>query len=272
MTSLRDEIIGYTQDHEVDLIGMASADIWDSMNEVPPDFRPKALWSKTRTVIVMGIALPLPILETTPSILHLEMYNTCNRELDRLAFNLTRFLNRHGYASSFFPRDGFGSIEILKENPRAAFGHVMAAKYAGLGTVGLSHNLLTPEFGPRVRFVSVFTSVELEPDTMLGKDLCIKCLACAQCCPVSAIIPREDSIIADYDVKACTEEAARLTKKRSYPCGVCIKVCPIGKDRKLYPQSGIVKKYRVEKETLEHNPDHPDYRSWVHARRYGRWP
>lgn len=272
MSDLRDDVIRYTKEHEADLIGFASADIWDSMNEVPPDFRPKALWSETKTVIVMGISMLLPILETTPSIIHTEMYNTCNRELDRIAFNLARYLNRQGYASFFFPRDAYGTIEILKENPRAAFSHVMAAKYAGLGTIGLSHNLLTPEFGPRVRFVSVFTSIELIPDLILEKDLCIKCLACAQCCPVNALLPREDTLIADYDMESCTEEHARLAKKQCYPCGICIKVCPIGDDRKLYKQSGILGKYRKEKEALEQNPDHPDYKSWIHARHYGRWP
>ncbi|MFC2034384.1 epoxyqueuosine reductase, partial [Chloroflexota bacterium] len=135
-----------------------------------------------------------------------------------------------------------------------------------------SHNLLTPEYGPRVRFVSVFTSVEIEANEMLEKDLCIKCKACAECCPVNAIIPREDSIIADYDGKACTGEAARLTEKRIYPCGICIKVCPIGDDRKLYKQSGITKKYLKEKDILSNNSDASDYRAWNHIRRYGRLP
>ena len=26
-----------------------------------------------------------------------------------------------------------------------------------------------------------------------------------------------------------------------------------------------------EREALAANPEHPDYKSWVHARRYGRW-
>jgi epoxyqueuosine reductase QueG len=242
------------------------------MNEVPPDFRPRAIWAKTKTVIVMGISMLLPILETTPSIIHTEMYRTCNRELDSLAFNLARYLNRQQHPSIFFPRDGYSDIKLLVKNPVAAFSHVMAARYGGLGTIGLSHNLLTPEFGPRVRFVSVLSSVELEPDKMLEKELCIKCLACADCCPVNAILPREDRLIADYDVGACTGEHVRLTEKGCYPCGICIKVCPIGADRKLYRSPGIIAKYRREREALAANPEHPDYKSWAHARRYGRQP
>ena len=269
---LREDIMRFARERGADIIGFASADTWDEMDEVPPDFRPKAIWPEAKTIIVIGISMPLPILETTPSILHTEMYRTCNRELDNLAFNLVRYLNSWHVPSFFFPRDGYGDVEILMETPMAAFNHRMATKYAGLGTVGLSHNLLTPEFGPRVRFVSVFISVELEPDKMLEKELCIKCLACAECCPVEALSPLEDRLIADYDVKACTEEAARLTRKRSYPCGICIKVCPIGADRKLYRSPGVIAKYRKEMEALAANPAHPDYKSWVHARRYGVRP
>jgi epoxyqueuosine reductase len=268
---LKEEIIGYVTEKEADLVGFASAVTWDKIGEVPSDFRPGAIWEEAKTVIVLGIAMLLPILETTPSILHTEMYNTCNRELDSLAFNLARYLNRRGHASIFFPRDAYGSIEIIKQNPRAAFDHRTAAKYAGLGTIGLSHNLLTPEFGPRVRFVSVFTSAEIMPGKIMEKELCIKCLACAQCCPVNALSPAAGELIAGYNVMACTDEAARLTQKRSYPCGICIKVCPIGEDRKLFKESGIIKKYREEKEALAKNPDDPEYQSWIHARRYGRW-
>ncbi|MDY6912425.1 MAG: 4Fe-4S dicluster domain-containing protein [Chloroflexota bacterium] len=271
--NLRESIIRYARENGADLIGFAGASMWDELNEVPPAFRPVSIWSETKTVIVMGVTMLLPIVETTPSIVHTEMYRTCNRELDSLAFNLARELNRQGYPSIFFPRDGFGDITILREQPVAAFSQVMAAKYAGLGTIGLSHNLLTPDFGPRVRFVSVFTSAKIEPDTMLREELCIKCMACAECCPVKAITPRESQVIGGFDARACTEQHVELTKKKCYPCGICTKVCPIGQDRKLYQKgSGNVAKYRKEAKALAANSDDPNYKSWVHMRRYGRWP
>ena len=271
--NVKENIIRFARENGADITGFAAAETWDEMGEVLPDFRPASIWSETKTVIVMGIAVLLPIVETTPSIVHTEMYRTCNRELDSLAFNLARELNRQGYPSIFFPRDGFGDITILREKPMAAFSQAMAAKYAGLGTIGMSHNLLTPEFGPRVRFVSVFTSIKIEPDGMLEEELCIKCLACAECCPVEAITPREDQVIGDFDAQTCTEQHAELTKKKCYPCGICIKVCPVGQDRKLYKKgSGNLAKYRKEAKALAANPDDPKYKSWVHMRRYGRWP
>jgi epoxyqueuosine reductase QueG len=268
-SDLRNLIVKFCKDRGADLVGFAPVERWDEAGEVPPDFRPQAIWPPARTVIVMGMEMPLPMVETTPSILHKELYDTSNRELDQLAYDLTRYLNRLGHASFFFPRDGYSSLKALREKNLTAFSHVMAAKYAGLGTIGASHNLLTPQFGPRVRLVSVFTSASLPPDQMLDKELCIRCEACAKCCPKKAITMRKDRVIGDYDKTACLEMTEELTARRCYPCGICTKVCPIGKDRLLYKQAGVMKKYLKEAEALATNPDDPEYKSWSHIRKYG---
>jgi epoxyqueuosine reductase len=266
---LKEQVIRFCRDRGVDLVGFAPAERWDDAGEVPPDFRPAAIWPMARTVIVMGLEMPLPIVETTPSVVHMELYKTANTELDQLAYDLTRYLNRLGHASFFFPRDGFSSMRALRERNCAAFSHVMAAKYAGLGTIGASHCLLTPEFGPRVRFVSVFTSAEIPPDPMMEKELCIKCETCAKCCPKKAIRMKPDRVIGDYDDQACLEMAEELVARRCFPCGICTKVCPIGGDRARYGQRGAMKKYLREAEALAANPEDPEYKAWSHLRSYG---
>jgi epoxyqueuosine reductase len=267
--NLKNHIILFCTDRGADLVGFASVERWDEYGEMPPDFRPRSIFPPTRTVIVIGMEMPLPIVETTPSVLHMELYRTANRKLDQLAYDLTRHLNRMGHASYFFGRDVYNSLKALKEQPFAAFSHVMAAKYAGLGTIGLSHNLLTPEFGPRVRLVSVLTAAEIAPDPVMEKELCIQCGACARLCPKNALKMRKNQVVGDYNKIACTEMHEDLTKKRLYPCGICTKVCPIGKDRLLYRQKGIVKKFEREVNSLAKNPDDPEYKSWTHIRKYG---
>jgi len=268
---LKRRIIEFCIQQGADLVGFASVDRWDEEGSVPPEFRPRALFPDTETVIVLGIGMPLPIVETTPSILHKELYDTANIELDQIAFRLVRFLNKLGYPSYYFTRDGYGSLKVLKKRMAAAFGHVKAGYFAGLGTIGLSNNLLTPEFGSRVRLISVFTSARLEPSPMIEKELCIRCLACVKCCPKQAIKPRKDRIVGDLDKIACTEMAQELTRRRCYPCGICTKVCPIGADRKLYKQKSVMKKYLRESEALAADPDDPAYRTWTHVRKYGAW-
>jgi len=266
---LKDDIIRFCKERGADMVGFAPAERWDEFGEVPPDFRPKALFPQTRTVIVMGMSMPLPVVETTPSALHKELYDITNRQLDDLALELTRYLNRMGHASFPFTRDTYTSMRALRENNLAAFGHVPAAKYAGLGTIGMNQCILTPEFGPRVRFVSVFTDAEIPADPMQPKELCIKCGLCASLCPKKAIKPRDDRVIGDYDKTACLEMHEELVKQRCSPCGICTKVCPIGKDRLLYKSKGIRKKYMKERETLAGNPEAPEYKTWQHVRKYG---
>jgi epoxyqueuosine reductase len=270
---LKQEIQEFASSHGADLIGFAAVARWPEFNEIPPDFRPTALWDKTRTVIVLGMQMPLPIVDTTPSNIHLEAYETSNRELDGLAYNLTRYLNGKGHASIFLPRDGYRSLKQLLEKPYAVFSHTFAAKYAGLGTVSRSHNLLTPEFGPRVRLVSVFTAAAVAPDQVLQEDLCINCRLCAKCCPAGALIVDEDADSSYYHMEtaACVKWHQVLTKRRAYPCGICTKVCPVGKDRELYGEKGMSKKYLAEQAALEKDINSPEYKSWTHFRSYGSW-
>jgi epoxyqueuosine reductase QueG len=266
---LKDHIMDFCKTRGADLVGFAPVERWDDAGEVPSDFRPRTVWPPARTVIVIGLEMPLPIVETTPSVLHMELYRTANRKLDTLAYDLTRCLNRMGHASFFFGRDVYASLSALRDAPIAAFSHVMAAKYAGLGTIGVSHCLLTPEFGPRVRFVSVFTAAIIPPDPMVEKDLCIKCERCCLCCPRKALTMREDRVVGDFDKMACLTMAEDLTQRGCYPCGICTKVCPIGKDRVLYKQKGMRTKYLEEANALAANPDDPAYKSWTHVRKYG---
>lgn len=273
LKQLKQEIIEYAKSREADIIGFAGVDRWPEFNEIPPDFWPTALMKQAKTVIVIGMQMPLPIVDTTPSNIHLETYETSNRELDGLAYNLTRFLNRKGYASMSFPRDGYRSLKKLLETHYVPFSHTFAAKYAGLGTISRSHNVLTPEFGSRVRFVSVFTAAELEPDPLYPKDLCINCGLCAKCCPSKALknVSTKSDYYYDLDIAACVEMHQILTAKRAYPCGVCTKVCPVGNDRVLYQEKNMTRKYLQERELLDADIENPEYKTWNHFRKLGSW-
>ena len=265
---MKARIIAKAKSLGASLVNFAPADRWDEYGEVLPDYRPKALWDKAETVIVIGVPMLLPVLESTPSINYQEMYNTTNSLLDQIGFRLSVWLNDRGHSSIFMPRDGYGNLEILLNKYQGCFSHVFAAKYAGQGTIAYSHNLITREFGPRVRIVSIFTSLKLAGDPVIEKDICIKCDVCNKLCPSNAFTTRDDSIIADMDMDACTRYHMELRKENRWPCGICCKVCPIGEDRQLYESTNIIR-YLTERETLDNNPDAPAYKSWVHQRTHG---
>ncbi len=73
---------------------------------------------------------------------------------------LSEFLNQKGYPSIYLPRDGYGDIKVLLKKPLAFFSRHHAAYLAGMGSFGQNNMILTPEYGLRVRFTSIFTSAE----------------------------------------------------------------------------------------------------------------
>lgn len=64
-----------------------------------------------------------------------------------------------------------------------------AAVEAGLGTLGLNLQLLTPEYGPRVVLTAVLCSVDVECDRPIGESLCHgpECGRCLSTCPADAV-------------------------------------------------------------------------------------
>lgn len=65
-----------------------------------------------------------------------------------------------------------------------------AAVEAGLGTLGLNRQLLTPEYGPRVLLTAVLCSVDVEPDRRREDALCLgpSCGRCLAACPADAVL------------------------------------------------------------------------------------
>jgi O-acetylhomoserine (thiol)-lyase len=229
----------------MNLTGFANVERWEEYGEIGRAFFPTSIWPWSRTVIVMGVQIFLPMLETTPSIVYSELYNTTNRLLDEAAYRLSNFLNTLGHRAFFFPRDAYGDISVLVEKPQAAFSHVLAGRYAGLGAIGLNHTLLTREYGPRVRLVSVITDAEPAPDKVVEDNLCLNCGLCEKHCPVKAFSPpprRKKSgafQVAEMDKHKCALYHQRLKGEFRYPCGVCTRVCPVGRDREVYGNSSV---------------------------------
>ena len=73
----------------------------------------------------------------------------------------------------------------------------------GLGEIGYSKMLLTPQFGPLQRVAFLFTDAELEYDEMYhGEPLCRHCYACVRECP-GHCIPMDKKVRVDLDGKIC---------------------------------------------------------------------
>lgn len=51
--------------------------------------------------------------------------------------------------------------------------------------------VLTPQFGPRQRFISIVTNAPIEPDPVYNGKICKRCFKCVEVCPVKAISKTE---------------------------------------------------------------------------------
>ncbi len=266
--NLKKELLKKCRSLGIPLVGFAPVERWKDPPDglrlspwIPEEFWPQSIYPETRTVIVIGLPVPLPVLETAPSIYYHELYKTINSMLDQRAYELANFLVEKGYGAIYLPRDAYGDIKILIEKPFAFFSHKHAAYLAGLGSFGQNSVLLTPQYGPRVRFTSVFTAAGMDPDPIKIKDLCTRCLLCSRNCPVGAI-PVKGDFPPPVDKKLCAVRSAELRDEYRSPCGICIKVCPVGKDRKLFGRKDM-SIYSKDKRFEKY------HRAWEHVKKYG---
>jgi len=263
--SLKQEIVRKCAELDIPLVGCAPVARWDQPlfdPWVPEEFRPRSIYPEAKSAIVIGMPVSLPVVDTAPSIWYYELYRTVNALLDQNAYRIASFLTGQGFPSVAVPRDGYGSIAILKEKPVAFFSHRHAAYLAGLGTFGINNTLLTPAYGPRVRFATIFTTADLPPDPVISEPLCIRCMRCVDACPVHAI-GREEYPRGLIDKKACAARSEALSNRFISPCGICIKVCPVGNDRAVY--------LREDKGMYNEGDDRfaPYTRAAKHVRAYG---
>ncbi len=254
------------QELGAEFIGFAAVDRWGEFADVPVAGYPQTIWPWAKTVIVFGVPLWLPIIEAAPNVWGREQVIVTSKLLEKVAYRLRLFLNSKGYQTVSV--SGYNNRDSAESE--AVFSNVWAGYYAGLGTVGWNHALLTREYGPRVQLKSVFTELELVSDSVLTEEFCTNCLYCQKICPVQALRSERTSAYAVVDQTACQQHKKRLQTAFCDPCGSCLKVCPVGEDRQLF-QSNNFNKYFVEQEILARNPQAEEYQDWVHIRNYGSY-
>ncbi len=122
------------------------------------------------------------------------------------------------------------------EDEESAAGRISlrhAAQLAGLGRIGRSALLLTPEFGPRVQLGAILTDAELPGSEALQHNPCNACDLCIEHCPADALqAPVPPAEYSPADIDKCTafrrEHGGRSPLGYPNSCGLCRAVCPVG--------------------------------------------
>ena len=112
---------------------------------------------------------------------------------------------------------------------------------AGLGEYARNQLVITPEFGPRLRFAKIFTNLPLAHDAPrpLGvRAFCDICTKCADACPVKALPygpPSKETAnqSAMRGVRKWTSDAEKCFSfwaKMASNYAICMRVCPFNRD------------------------------------------
>jgi epoxyqueuosine reductase len=108
--------------------------------------------------------------------------------LEEVSLELVYWLEDAGYPAIIVPPTHvdpwrYDGEPSKHREPLLSLPH--AAVQAGLGTLGLAGQLLTPQYGPRVLLTAVLSSIGVEPDRPLAEALCRgpDCGRCLLACP-----------------------------------------------------------------------------------------
>ena len=185
-----------------DLVGIADTAI---LNAFPPD----PLWPQTperispyvKSVIVLVQHIPVGAFRCKSNVPVQYMDMLVLRKMDKVAFRLAEELEAAGHPAFVVPAQ-----ETEWSLKRASYGRLSTRHLgveAGLGTLGLEVNILTPEYGPRLYLTGVLTEVKIEADRPMIEQVCIgeSCSRCLHSCPGDAVLH------FGIDKRACAEHA-----------------------------------------------------------------
>ncbi|MBQ6873550.1 MAG: epoxyqueuosine reductase [Clostridia bacterium] len=168
-----------------------------------------------------------------PTHTYFNHYRTVNALIDRLLLKAGLFLQSRGYryitvaASQSINKDGW--------NYKGRYSHKKAARLAGLGSIGKNSMFIHKDYGTAVRLGTLFTDCEFVCGEPLKESLCKNCDLCVNACPAKAITGAEWNESRTREEMFYPERCSNYMKQnfkhigRGAVCGICIKVCPVGK-------------------------------------------
>lgn len=169
-------------------------------------------------------------IDTAPTHTYFHHYRSVNALIDHLSLRCGIMLERAGY--SYVPIPASQSVEGMQ----GIYSHKRAAVDSGLGTIGKSSLFISHIKGPRVRLGTILTDCEFDVPTIEPTSICKDCNLCTLSCPAMAITGREwapgEENSEIIDAKACSDYMKRAFQHigRGAVCGICMRVCPYGRD------------------------------------------
>ncbi len=225
---LTDLIKGLCKQLGADLVGVAELNplwVYSHRGQIHqgnwPDWG-KELPAPHKYVVVFGFGMDVNLVRTAP-------FSPCDVEV------------YHQYAKAVV-------VSVQMAHIVASLGHevkahhlraqdlllVPAAVDAGLGELSRCGNLITKEFGTRIRLGAITTDAELvidQPANIGATEFCQTCGKCAEQCPLGAI-PRGDREVVNGSLRwrIDPEKCYEYWTKSGTHCSLCLSCCPWSHD------------------------------------------
>jgi epoxyqueuosine reductase len=218
------------------LVGVANAND-PQFARAPKGHHPTEILPGAKSVVVLAIRqLDEALDDSSPGEIHYKHYDLMNAWLEKTAFDLAFKMKNLGYKGLFIPESDpyaklFGQRNVGLPRFSPIFCHIHAAVAAGLGKRGKIGIVLTPQFGPYQRWISVITTADLVPDPRLKKEVCLDFIKegscgskCLTACPNGSLRAWPDE--GGAQMFKCLAEPMR---QQGLLCQACLCACPVGK-------------------------------------------
>ncbi|MCX6004717.1 MAG: hypothetical protein NT082_03500 [Chloroflexi bacterium] len=160
----------------------------------PPSIDPNYVLRGAKSVMALALPMNVPaiydFLDKTSSGPHNIDQARMNQRMHRISKELADYIVSLGYKAVAVPPNNTYRRALDPFSTRPSFSHRFAAVLAGLGTFGLSGNVITKEYGAAVYLGSVVTNAVLKSDPVLPAryamdNRCRTCKLCDKTCTLS---------------------------------------------------------------------------------------
>lgn len=195
----------------IDLVGFTNL---TQIEGIPPGLAPNSIEIINRFPGAIVFGVQLGKLGEKASGIEVDLY------LEKVALEMLTYLEEKGCSALIIhPEDEFEPI-----NRKGLLSLKMLAKEAGLGWLGRSLLIVSPDYGPIHRLIAVLTDIELQSDGSIPTQCC-DCFLCIEKCPSGAL-----TFVSFDDRPRQREDVLNIDKcLGDLGCKLCLEVCPWGK-------------------------------------------
>lgn len=156
--------------------------------------------------------------------------------LGTLQKQIAGHLKAQGYRYLRIPPDSDRANRTFISKLYPLFTHKIAATCSGIGWIGKNGLLISPVYGPRLSLATVLTDAPLTAAQPIESGGCGDCSLCVDSCPSKAITGnawiRRDPFIELVQLDVCISYKKKSRPVNGKPnCGLCINICPYGRDK-----------------------------------------